>query len=210
MHGEILPQSFYDRDVELVARELLGKIVVRRAREGLCSGRIVETEAYLGHGDSASHSFRGRSRKNATMFGPPGFAYVYPIHSRYCMNAVTEERGRASAVLIRAVEPLAGIAIMQKRRGTGNLHDLCRGPARLCEAFAVDRSLDGWNMTRSARLWIALDDSPASREFRITASPRIGVTSAHDAPLRYFIDGSPFVSGLKRLHRTRPRIAVVS
>ncbi len=204
MHGEALPQSFYNRDVALVARELLGKIVFRRSREGLCAGRIVETEAYLACDDPASHSFRGRTRKNATMFGPPGFAYVYPIHSRYCLNAVTEARGRASAVLIRALEPLAGIETMQQRRGTGKLHDLCRGPARLCEAIAVDRSLDGWNMTRGARLWISIDVSLASRRFRITTSPRIGVTSAHDSPLRFFIDGSPFVSGLKRLHRTRP------
>jgi len=204
MHSEALPPSFYDRDVALVARELLGKIVVRRSRDGLCAGRIVETEAYLACKDSASHSFRGRTRKNATMFGSPGLAYVYPIHSRYCLNAVTEARGRASAVLIRSLEPLAGIEIMQQGRGTDRLLDLCRGPARLCEAFAVDRSLDGWNLTRGTRLWIANDDPVPSREIRITISARIGVTSAQDAPLRFFIDGSPFVSGLKRLHRTRP------
>jgi len=203
MHGEALLPSFYNRDVALVARELLGKFALRRSRDGLCSGRIVETEAYLACEDSASHSFHGRTRKNATMFGPPGFAYVYPIHSRYCLNAVTEERDRASAVLIRALEPLSGIEIMQQRRGTDNLHDLCRGPARLCEALAVDRTLDGWNMTRGARLWIANSSLAPSREFRITTSPRIGVTSAQQAPLRFFIDGSPFVSGLKRLHRTR-------
>jgi|CXWL01.1.fsa_nt_gi DNA-3-methyladenine glycosylase len=204
MHGETLPPSFYDRDVALVARELLGKIVVRRSRDGLRSGRIVETEAYLACEDSASHSFRGRTRKNATMFGPPGRAYVYSIHSRYCLNAVTQARGVASAVLIRALEPLAGIEIMQKWRGTDRLFDLCRGPARLCEAFAIDGSLDGWNLTRGTRLWVANDDTFASREIRITTSGRIGVTSAHDAPLRFFIDGSSFVSGLKRLHRTRP------
>ena len=204
MLGETLPQSFYDRDVVSVARELLGKILVRRSRDGICFGRIVETEAYLATGDSASHSFRGRTKKNATMFGPPGFAYVYPIHSRYCMNAVTEERGRASAVLIRAVEPLSGIEVMKQRRGTENLLDLCRGPARLCEAFAVDRRFDGWDMSRSTRLWIANDDSAPNQEFRVTSSPRIGVTSAKDSPLRFFMDGSRFVSGLRRLHSTRP------
>jgi DNA-3-methyladenine glycosylase len=202
--GDRLPQSFYNRDVTLVARELLGKIVVRRARDGFCAGRIAETEAYLAIEDSASHAFRGPTKKNATMFGPPGFAYVYPIHSRYCMNAVTEERGRASAVLIRALEPISGIEIMQQRRGTDRLLDLCRGPARLCEAFAVDRSLDGWNMTRGARLWIANDDSRRNQDICITTSARVGVTSAQESLLRYFIDGSPFVSGLKRLHRTRP------
>jgi DNA-3-methyladenine glycosylase len=207
MHGEVLPQSFYDRDVALVARELLGKIVVRRSVAGLCSGRIVETEAYLACEDSASHSFRGRTKKNATMFGPPGFAYVYPIHSRYCMNAVTEASGIASAVLIRALEPVSGIEIMQQRRGTKELIDLCRGPARLCEALAVNRRLDGWNMTRGTRLWIAHNDPATIQEICITTSARIGVTSAHHAPLRFFIDGSPFVSGLKRLHRIRPQVA---
>ena len=205
MDGEVLPRCFYDRDVALVAREMLGKIVVRRSRKGLCGGRIVETEAYLASEDSASHSFRGRTNKNATMFGPPGCAYVYPIHSRYCMNAVTEARGIASAVLIRALEPLYGIEIMQQRRGTDKRLDLCRGPARLCEALSIDRRLDGWNMTRGTRLWIAHDGSSPSREIRITTSARIGVTSAHEAPLRFFIDGSPFVSGLKRLHSTKPR-----
>jgi DNA-3-methyladenine glycosylase len=204
MFGDTLPQSFYDRHVARVAQELLGKIVVRRTRDGLCTGRIVETEAYLAAEDSASHSFRGPTKKNATMFGPPGFAYVYPIHSRYCMNAVTEERGRASAVLIRAVEPIAGIEIMQQRRGTDKLLDLCRGPARLCEAFAVDRSLDGWNLTCGARLWIANDDSISTRGVCITTSARIGVTSAQESPLRYFVDGSAFVSGLKSMHRTKP------
>lgn len=205
MPGEVLPQSFYNRDVASVARELLGKIVVRRSRAGLCSGRIVETEAYLACEDSASHSFRGSTRKNAAMFGPPGWAYVYPIHSRYCLNAVTEARGIASAVLIRALEPLRGIASMQQRRGTDKRFDLCRGPARLCEALAVDRCLDGWNMTSGTRLWIANDGSSPRQKFCIATSARIGVTSAHEAQLRFFIDGSPFVSGLKRLHRTMPR-----
>lgn len=205
MHGEALPQSFYDRDVSVVACELLGKLAIRRSREGFCIGRIVETEAYLACGDSASHSFRGRTRKNAAMFGPPGFAYVYPIHSRYCMNAVTQSRGCGSAVLIRALEPLWGIEIMQQRRGTDQLLDLCRGPARLCEALAIDRSLDRWNLTRDARLWIADYDSGDAPPFQITTSARIGVTSAQDAPLRFFVDASRFVSGLKRLHRTRPQ-----
>ncbi len=203
--GEVIPQAFYDRDVALVARQLLGKLLVRRSRDGICIGRIVETEAYLASGDSASHSFRGRTKKNAAMFGPPGLAYVYPIHARYCMNAVTQQRGCASAVLIRALEPMVGIEIMRKRRGIDKLLDLCRGPARLCEALAVDRNLDGWNMTCSTRLWIAHDSSRRRQRFHITNSARIGVSSAQEAQLRFFIDGSPFVSGLKRLHRTTPR-----
>ena len=207
MFGEILLRSFYDRDVIVVAQELLGKIVVRRSRNGLCLGSIVETEAYLAIGDSASHSFRGQTKRNASMFGPPGYAYVYSIHSRYCMNAVTQGRGQASAVLIRAIQPLAGLAFMQRRRGTHRVLELCRGPARLCEALDVDRRLDGWDMCCPARLWIANEDPPNTCDHTITTSSRIGVTSAEDAQLRFFIDGSPFVSGLKRLHRTKPRPA---
>lgn len=201
---EPLPRAFYDREVTLVARELLGKLVIRRSRKGLCVGRIFETEGYLACNDSASHSYRRKTKKNSAMFGPPGVAYVYPIHSRYCMNAVTQGHGVASAVLIRALEPLVGLKVMQQQRGTANILDLCRGPARLCEAFAVSRTLDGWDITKRERLWIAHDSSRPGRKIEITTSPRIGVTSAKDLPLRYFIDGSPFVSGLKRLHRTKP------
>jgi len=198
-HSDILPRSFYDRDVQLVASELLGKLLARRSRAGLCVGRIVETEAYLAEGDPACHCVKGKTKSNGTMFGKPGFAYVYPIHGRYCMNVVTEAAGRASAVLIRAVEPLVGVGIMQRRRHTEKMTDLCRGPARLCEAFDVDRGLDGWDMTRGQRSWIA--DNPAwdTGAANISHSPRIGVSSAKEFELRFFLDCSPFVSGPKRL-----------
>ena len=136
------------------------------------------------------------------MFGRPGVAYVYSIHARYCMNAVTEAKGRASAVLIRAIEPLVGIDLMQHRRGVERVTDLCRGPARLCEALGVNRLLDGWDITRCKRLWIAEDSQPAGAGVRIARSLRIGVTSAKEAALRFFIDRSPFVSGAKNLHTT--------
>ena len=135
------------------------------------------------------------------MFGPPGRAYVYPIHSRYCLNAVTMERGTASAVLIRAVEPLAGVELMRRRRNRESLLDLARGPARLCEAFAVDRRLDHWNLTRGCRLWICRGSGIELNEDDIGQSVRIGVTAAQQLPLRYFVKGSPFVSGSRR---TRP------
>ena len=140
-----LPRSFYNRDVILVARELLGKRLVRRTREGVASGRIVEVEAYLADGDSACHASRGMTRRNAAMFGPPGHAYVYSIHARFCLNVVTDLADVPSAVLIRAVEPLEGVAFMQRRRGKEKLRDLTCGPARLCEAFDVDRKLDRWD-----------------------------------------------------------------
>ena len=195
-----LPREFYNRDPRIVARHLLGKTIHRRSRGGLTSGTIVEVEAYLSKTDSASHSYRGPTRRNATMFGPPGHLYVYSIHSRYCLNTVTEDSGTASAVLIRAIEPLAGIAVMQARRERLALIDLARGPGRLCEALDVDRDLDGWDLTRGSRFWI--DDSHALpvQSFRTGQSKRIGVTSAREKRLRFFVDGSRFVSGLRRDH----------
>jgi DNA-3-methyladenine glycosylase len=195
-----LPVTFYAREPVAVARDLLGKLLVRATRQGIASGVIVEVEAYLAEVDSACHAYRGRTPRNAVMFGPPGRLYVYSIHSRYCLNAVTETRGVGSAVLIRALEPRAGIAAMQARRNRESLLDLTRGPARLCEAMDVDRRLDGWNLTLGKRIWIAADAAAPHPAFRIARSPRIGVTSAHDAALRFFIDGSRFVSGPRRFH----------
>ena len=193
-----LPRNFYDRHVVRVARELLGKLLLRRTSDGQCAGRIVEVEAYLADDDSACHAYRGRTRRNATMFGPPGRAYVYAIHSRYCMNVVTEPEGVASAVLIRALEPLEGIDSMKRRRGTDELLDLARGPARLCEALQVDRNLDGWELTRGEELWIADDPHAGAKDHRIGVSTRIGVTSAQDLPLRFFFEDNRFVSGSRR------------
>jgi DNA-3-methyladenine glycosylase len=194
-----LTRDFYDRSPQDVARDLLGKILIRRTAAGLCAGPIVETEAYLSCNDPACHASRGRTRKNATMFGPPGYLYVYPIHSRYCMNAVTETEGVPSAVLIRAIEPLKGIGLMQQRRGVADHRDLARGPARLCEALEVDRRLDGWDLTSGQRIWIA-EPADLGQLARISISTRIGVTSAHELELRYFLAGSPFVSGTRRLN----------
>lgn len=196
----VLDQQFYDRPVADVAQDLLGELLCRRSRTGLTVGRIVETEAYLAEDDSASHTYKGRNRKNASMFGPPGCAYVYTIHARQCVNVVTESPGTGSAVLIRAVEPLAGLERMQQRRRTDRLRDLCRGPARLCEAFAIGRSLDGWNLTRGERLWIASSDK--QQDIEVAVSSRVGVTSAAERPLRFFCLGSQFVSGTDRFNAT--------
>ena len=194
----VLTREFYERTPEQVGRDLIGMQLVRRTAQGVCRGTIVETEAYLAAGDSASHSYQGRTRKNATMFGRAGLLYVYPIHARYCLNAVTESRGIASAVLIRAVIPVQGIELMQQRRGSA-LIDIARGPARLCEAFAVDRRLDGWDLTRGVRIWIEQPDAasitdPKRTDPIIATSRRIGVTSAHDLELRFFMKDCPYVS----------------
>ncbi len=200
----VLTRDFYERHPVEVARALIGKRLVRRSSQGLCSGVIVETEAYLAVDDPASHSYRGRTRKNATMFGRAGLLYVYPIHARYCLNAVTESRGIASAVLIRAVMPLRGIELMQQRRQCAAI-DLARGPARLCEAFAVDRRLDGWDLTRGTRVWIEQPDDAGVSAQQIVVSPRIGVTSGHGLELRFFLEESPFVSGPRQRHGPRLR-----
>ncbi len=198
----MLPRAFYHRDTIQVARELLGKLLVRHSREGLTSGRIVEVEAYLPDDDPASHAARGCTPSNRAMFGPPGRAYVYPIHSRYCLNTVTMSRGVPSAVLIRAVEPQAGVALMQRRRNRKSLLELARGPARLCEAFAVDRRLNHWDLTRGRRLWICREPGAGMTDDEISQSVRIGVTAAHHLPLRYFVKHSPFVSGSRSRHAT--------
>lgn len=180
-----------------VARDLLGQRLVRVTDGNLTAGRIVEVEAYVAQDDAANHAYRGRTKRNAAMFGPPGHAYVYAIHARFCLNVVTEPPGVPSAVLIRAVEPLTGVELMQGRRGTSDRLNLTRGPARLCEAFAIDRALDGWDLTRADRLWIAAQAS-AAKPARIATSARVGVTAAKDLPLRFFVADSLFVSrGLK-------------
>ena len=194
-----LPRSFYDRDPARVARELLGMVLVRAARGGVCAGRIVETEAYLAAGDPACHSARGQTRRNAAMFGPPGHAYVYAIHAKWCLNTVTEPAGVPSAVLIRALEPLVGVAQMQRRRADAAPRDLARGPARLCAALDVDKRLNGWDLTRGERLWIA-DDGGGLAAAEVALTPRIGISSGQEHLLRFAVVGSAHVSG----KRTRP------
>ncbi len=197
--AEPLPREFYDRDAVEVAQQLLGKILVHHTAESVVTGRIVETEAYLAENDSACHASRGRTRKNATMFGPPGHAYVYSIHARYCFNVVTEPENMASAVLVRAAEPLVGIPVMRRRRGRDSLLELASGPAKLCEAFDIDRQLDGLDLTVGAELRIEDDRDFDIGQVPIGRSARIGVTSAHELKLRFYISGNAFVSGPKRL-----------
>jgi len=200
-----LSHDFYARDPITVARALLGKRLIRETSAGLAAGRIVETEAYLSSRDPACHASRGLTKKNAAMFGPPGRAYVYMIHARWCLNTVTEQEGVPSAVLIRAIEPLEGLDLMQQRRGTQVIRDLARGPARLCEAFAIDRTYDHWDLTSGRELWIADDPLLNGTPLRIIRSARIGVTSAHRRLLRFYLADSPFVSGKRIAPRTARR-----
>jgi DNA-3-methyladenine glycosylase len=195
-----LDRDFFSRDPRRVARELLGKVLVRQEDGARRSGRIVEVEAYLGTEDPAAHSAAGNTARTAVLFGQPGHAYVYFIYgNHYCLNVSCEPEGRAGGVLIRALEPLSGIAEMAQARsieihGPKDLVKLTSGPGRLAQAFGITRTRDnGVDLTCSSNsLWIG-EDGYRARGIRMT--PRIGITKAADKLLRYVIGGNAFVSG---------------
>ena len=200
MPSKVLMHDFYGRSSPTVARDLIGKLLVRTLDRRRLTGRIVETEAYLAEGDPACHAARGKTKSNAAMFGPPGRAYVYPIHSRHCFNVVTGADGAGTAVLIRAVEPIDGIDLMQAYRQREKRLELARGPGRLCQAFAIDRRLDHWNLTLGRTLWLA-DDGVRFEDNAVATSTRVGVTSGKEHPLRFYPRSCPHVSGPRRLNR---------
>jgi len=190
-----IQRPFYAQPTIQVARQLLGKYLVRRHPDGKTVGKIVETEAYVGPHDLACHAAKGRTARTEVMFGAPGHAYVYFIYGvYYCLNIVTEEVGHASAVLIRALEPIEGIELMQQRRGLGDLRKLASGPGKLCLAMAIDKTLNSADMSRGNVLYVEDRGEPAAK---IIARPRIGVDYAgkwKDKPWRFLIRGSEFVS----------------
>ena len=196
-----LARSFFDRDARRVARQLLGKVLVRNDEVTL-TARIVEVEVYLGEKDPAAHAAAGRTLRNSVIFGPPGHAYVYFIYgNHYCLNVSCEPEGKAGCVLFRALEPLSGIEEMARARHVEistpkDLQKLTTGPGRLCEAFGITRARDNdCDLTSSANsLWIG-DDGYSARG--IMTTPRIGITKAADIPLRYLLADNPFVSGPK-------------
>jgi DNA-3-methyladenine glycosylase len=199
-----LDRAFFSRDPRRVARELLGKVVVRRHSGALLTARIVEVEAYLGEQDPAAHSAAGNTARTAVLFGPPGHAYVYFIYgNHYCLNVSCEPEGQAGSVLVRALEPLSGVEEMAKARGI-EIHspkDLLRltsGPGRLAQAFSITRVRDnGCDLTSGdSNLWIG-EDGYRARGIRLT--PRIGITKAAEKALRYLLVGNVFVSGPKRV-----------
>lgn len=200
----LLPRDFYDRDARTVARDLLGKVLVRRTNGVVLAGRIVENEAYLGEQDPAAHAAAGRTPRNAVLFGPPGYAYVYFIYgNHYCLNVSCLPEGNAGCVLIRALEPLSGIEEMVRLRGLKFDHPpqrasesrlLTSGPGRLCQAMAITRAADnGKDVTKKTSDLFIADDGIAAG--KIVTTPRIGITKAADEKLRYVISGNPFVSG---------------
>jgi DNA-3-methyladenine glycosylase len=181
---------------QALAQALIGCVLVRRSADGVAAGRIVETEAYL-PGDPACHAFSGKSARNATLFGPPHRSYVYLIYgTSHCFNVSSEDDGIGAGVLVRALAPLSGIPLMQRRRGDLDVRNLCRGPGRLCEALAIDRTFDGVDLLTHRDLWLAAGGGTG---YRIRRSRRIGITRASARRLRFYEAGSPFVSGPARL-----------
>jgi DNA-3-methyladenine glycosylase len=188
-----LPVAFFRRPTEVVAAELIGKVVVSTVGGLLTAGRIVETEAYLGYDDPASHGYRHRrNARNAALFGPPGIWYVYLSYGmHWCANLVCQRAGLASAVLLRALEPLEGLDVMRQRRGELPDKQLCSGPGRLCQALGINRDLDGSAMAEGPVMVLRGDRVTAGA---ISATPRIGITKAADWPLRFHLAGSPWTS----------------
>jgi len=197
-----LHRSFFARNPRRVARELLGKVLVRQSDAQSLAARIVEVEAYLGKNDPAAHSAAGKTARNSILFGPPGYAYVYFIYgNHYCLNVSCEREGKAGGVLFRAVEPLRGIKEMARARkievrGPRDLIRLTSGPGRLAKAFGITRARDnGGDLTSPASgLWLG-DDGFRAKNIQIT--PRIGISKAAERPLRYLLPGNAFVSGRK-------------
>jgi DNA-3-methyladenine glycosylase len=194
-----LSRSFYDRETEFVARDLLGAILECRTADGIAAGRIVETEAYLGEHDPACHAAVGETDRTRWLYGPPGTAYVYFIYGvHWCVNAVTRSAGLPSAVLIRALEPLRGVSLMRARRpGIRSDVDLANGPGKLCAALGIDGRQNGVSL-RHFPLRIREGEPVADSD--IVVGPRIGITKAADWPLRWCIAGNAHVS-----HRPRTR-----
>lgn len=195
-----LPRRFYRQTTELVARKLLGKLLVRELDGRLLGGIIVETEAYLQQQDDACHAARGPTPGNRVMFGQPGWLYVYPIHAKHCMNAVTERSGAGCAVLIRAVQPIWGIAKMQQLRQQDRIRELLNGPGKLCQGLAVGRCENGLDLVNSKKLQIGSWEAIKLLPERIATSPRIGISKSTDLPLRFFVDRNRYVSGPQKWH----------
>jgi DNA-3-methyladenine glycosylase len=200
--AKLLHRAFFNRDPRTVARELLGKLIIRREGRKQIAGRVVEVEAYLGAGDLAAHAAAGNTARNSVLWGPPGHAYVYFIYGvHYCLNISCLPKGEAGCVLIRALEPVSGIANMAKARGladldltsTRDLRKLASGPGKLCEALGITRPRDnGKDMLSSASDLQVISDGFRTKGVAITQ--RIGITKSMEMPLRYVVAGNAFLS----------------
>jgi len=198
--GHALPRSFYERETEIVAREMLGTVLECDTHEGRASGIIVETEAYLGEHDLACHAAAGRTARTEALYGPPGTSYVYFIYGMYwCFNAVTRAEGLPSAVLVRALEPLDGISLIHKRRPRiKNEVDLTNGPGKLCTALGITGSMSGKVLHRKP---LVIREGEPVADDRVEVTTRIGITKSADWPLRWIVRGNLFVSHFRRSDR---------
>ncbi|HVE79975.1 MAG TPA: DNA-3-methyladenine glycosylase [Gemmatimonadaceae bacterium] len=191
--GRILPRAFYDRETERVARDLLGAVLECTTADGVASGRIVETEAYLGEHDEACHAVVGETLRTGPLYGAPGTAYVYFIYGvHWCFNAVTRAAGLPSAVLVRAVEPLEGLALMRARRPRASTdRELTNGPGKLCQALGIEGRLNRVPLQRAP---LVIREGVSVADEAVVVTPRVGISRAADWPLRYLVKESPFVS----------------
>jgi DNA-3-methyladenine glycosylase len=207
VQAELLKSAFFDRDPRKVARALLGKVLIRKTRRELLAGRIIETEAYLGTGDAAAHTAAGKTARNAVLFGPPGYAYVYFIYgNHYCLNVSCLPDGVPGGVLFRALEPMMGVEEMARARGMevrsehhlaeGDLKKTSSGPGRMAEAFGITRERDNEKSLVSERSDLRIVDD-GYRVRRVVVTQRVGITKAAEHPLRFLIAGNAFVSGRK-------------
>lgn len=188
--SKILPKSFFTRDASVVARELLGKILVHESREGKTAGKIVETEAYYGSRDPASRAFR-RTPMSEIMWAEGGTTFIYMVHGLWLFNIITAREGEPSAVLIRALEPLEEIELMKKRRGTADIKNLCSGPGKLTEAMEITKKLHNIDIAASKELFVL----NSKEKVKIGSSNRIGVDGRDlKKKLRFFVDDNKFVS----------------
>lgn len=199
-----LERAFFDRPTLTVARELLGCALVRMLEGQRLAGTIVEVEAYIGESDRACHAARGRTPRNSVMYGLPGLLYVYFTYGmHHCANMVTEREGFPAAVLLRAVHPADGISHMMQRRGRDSLQELTSGPAKLCQAMAIDRALNGEDLTTSPCIWV--EPGNPIPEGQIATGPRIGVARTGEAalyPWRFWLPDDPCVSRPRRIKST--------
>jgi DNA-3-methyladenine glycosylase len=191
--GRVLPRSFYDRETEIVAREMLGTVLECETGDGVASGIIVETEAYLGEHDLACHAAVGRTARTEHLYGPPGISYVYFIYGMYwCFNAVTRAEGEPSAVLVRALEPLDGLPLMHRRRPRiKNDVELTNGPGKLCTALGITGAMTGKSLQRKP---IVIREGAGVADDDVEVTARIGITKSADWPLRYIVRGNKHVS----------------
>ncbi|HMD94061.1 MAG TPA: DNA-3-methyladenine glycosylase [Trebonia sp.] len=206
MGGELVPREFLDRPSPEVAPDLLGCVLEHESPEGLVAVRLTEVEAYAGQADPASHAYRGRTARNAVMFGPAGYAYVYFTYGmHFCVNVVCMPPGTASALLLRAGQVIAGEELARARRPAAKAdRDLARGPARLCQALGIDRRLDGADLCDEASpLRLLLPSSASPMPWH--TGPRVGVREGADVPWRFWLDGDSSVSAFRPYPRRRRR-----